>query len=444
MGRPSKKSAKQEPQPPLRLEYRDPAELAENPRNWRRHPQAQVAALTDVIGEVGWAGACLYNERTGRLIDGHARQKVALSQGASKVPVLIGSWDEAQEAKILATLDPLAAMATADASALEALLKDVSTDSAALREMLDGLVTPALPAPGAGGDEFDTTPEPQGPTRTNLGELWAIGGVHRLLVGDCTVKENVARLMGGEKVGLCFTSPPYAQQRDYGAKIEHWDGLMQGAFAHLPMVDDGQVLVNLGILYREGDWVDYWSNWTAWMKSQGWRNFGWYVWDKNSALPGDWCGRCGPAHEWVFHFNRKSREANHVIPKKPDSIKLVTRSTRRYSDGSLHPANYSPESGLNTHKIPDSVWRFNVARTGGKPELIHPAVYPVDLPGMGIQTFTSDNEIVYDPFLGSGTTLIAAHRLGRRCYGCELEPRYCDVILRRAEAEGLTCELCTS
>lgn len=90
----------------LRLEWRDPSDLAENPRNWRRHPESQVAALSDILEEVGWAGAFLFNERTDRLIDGHARRKVAMQQGSKKVPVLIGSWDEATEAKILATLDP--------------------------------------------------------------------------------------------------------------------------------------------------------------------------------------------------------------------------------------------------------------------------------------------------------------------------------------------------
>src|SRR5262245_38800219 len=98
------------PDAPLRLEWADPATLAEHPKNWRRHPDAQLGALSDVLAEVGWAGALLYNERTGRLIDGHARRKVAQAQGADRVPVLVGSWDEETEAKILATLDPVGAM----------------------------------------------------------------------------------------------------------------------------------------------------------------------------------------------------------------------------------------------------------------------------------------------------------------------------------------------
>lgn len=129
--------------PPLRLEWRSPAELAENPRNWRRHPAEQTAALADVLSEVGWAGACLLNERTGRLIDGHARRKVAMEQGCERVPVLVGSWSEADEAKILATLDPLSAMARRDEDALRSLLADVATDSAPLRALLDSLAAPA-------------------------------------------------------------------------------------------------------------------------------------------------------------------------------------------------------------------------------------------------------------------------------------------------------------
>lgn len=151
MGRPSAKGretgnqlvSKMSTERNLRLEWRSPAELAENPRNWRTHPDTQLAALTDVIGEVGWAGACLYNERTERLIDGHARQKIALANGADKIPVLVGSWSEEEEAKILATLDPLAAMAEADEAKLKELLDSVHTQSEAINAMLEELVAEA-------------------------------------------------------------------------------------------------------------------------------------------------------------------------------------------------------------------------------------------------------------------------------------------------------------
>jgi len=126
---------------PLRLEYLDPADLDSNPANWRTHPQKQVASLQAAMAEVGWAGALLYNERTKRLIDGHARK--GLFAGKGKVPVLIGSWDEATEKKILATLDPLAAMAETEAAKLADLLREVNTGDEDLAAMLSTLATDA-------------------------------------------------------------------------------------------------------------------------------------------------------------------------------------------------------------------------------------------------------------------------------------------------------------
>lgn len=134
----------------LRLEWRDAAELGDNPRNWRRHPVSQKAALKDLLKEVGWAGALLYNERTGRLIDGHLRKEVA----RGKVPVLVGSWDEADERKILATLDPVGAMAQPDGDILIKLLAQVETGSQAVKDLLEALANgESLPLLGPELDE---------------------------------------------------------------------------------------------------------------------------------------------------------------------------------------------------------------------------------------------------------------------------------------------------
>lgn len=123
-------------QVPLRLEYLDPKDLADNPSNWRLHPKSQTQALKDVVAEVGFAGALLYNETTGRLIDGHARKSLFKGQ---KVPVLIGSWTEDQERKILVTLDPLSAMAAPNQDALLSLLQSVEFSSKAVNDLLEAL-----------------------------------------------------------------------------------------------------------------------------------------------------------------------------------------------------------------------------------------------------------------------------------------------------------------
>lgn len=119
----AEKTAKQPP-PGLRLEWMRPEDLADNPANWRRHPERQTDALSAALASVGWAGALLYNEQTKRLIDGHARKAVTKT---GRVPVLVGSWTEEQEKLILATLDPLAALAEADTAALDKLLRDIRT-----------------------------------------------------------------------------------------------------------------------------------------------------------------------------------------------------------------------------------------------------------------------------------------------------------------------------
>lgn len=135
---------------PLRLEYVQASTLKGNPRNWRRHPETQLDALRSVLKdpEVGWAGAMLFNERTGRLVDGHGRLKVVPPK--EFVPVLVGSWTDAAEAKILLTLDPLAALAEASAEALSSLRADVGAGLddeafAGLRAELDQVPKDATP-----------------------------------------------------------------------------------------------------------------------------------------------------------------------------------------------------------------------------------------------------------------------------------------------------------
>jgi len=129
------KGAKKRGGKPLRLEWVRADTLKDNPRNWRRHPEGQVRALGNVLADrkIGWAGALLFNERTGRLIDGHARKEAVAAD--TLVPVLVGNWSAAAEKKILLTLDPLAAMAEADIGALEALMAEVNLDAPAMEAL---------------------------------------------------------------------------------------------------------------------------------------------------------------------------------------------------------------------------------------------------------------------------------------------------------------------
>ena len=142
---------------------------------------------------------------------------------------------------------------------------------------------------------------------------------HRVMCGDSTSAQDVAKLAASALATFVFTSPPYAQQRDYGAAKEtvgDWDALLQGVFAAAPVTADAQLLVNLGLVHRDSEWQPYWEGWVEWMRSSGWQRFGWYVWDQGPGLPGDWNGRLAPSHEFVFHFNRAPRKPNKTVESK--------------------------------------------------------------------------------------------------------------------------------
>ena len=410
------------------------SQLQPNPKNWRTHPEGQANALRGILAEVGIAGAVLaYETPEGglKLIDGHLR---AETLGNADVPVLVLDVNEAEADKLLATIDPLGAMAEADADKLRELLEEVETASEDLANMFTELAEDAGILDGLNDVEIteDEVPEPPADPITKPGDLWILGE-HRLLCGDSTKAEDVGRLMAGAKADLCFTSPPYGQQRDYTeegkAKVSDWDGLMRGVFANLPMADAGQVLVNLGMIHRDGEWIPYWDGWISWMREQGWRRFGWYVWDQGFGLPGDWNGRLAPSHEFIWHFNRTSIEPEKFISKKPENVKARNKggSTMRGKDGKCVEFT-SPESSAQPNKIPDSVVRIN--RMHGGHGIDHPAIFPVELPAFAMQAWPG---VAYEPFCGSGTTLIAAEQLGRKCYGMEISPQYCDVIVKRWE-----------
>lgn len=129
-------------------------------KNWRIHPMPQQQALSGVLSEVGWVQNVIINARTGNLIDGHARVTVADRNGETEIPAVWVDLSEEEEALVLATIDPLAAMAATDREQLRALLDEVSTGDAVVQAMLDqlaqdaGLVPPVDPS-----DEWQGMPE---------------------------------------------------------------------------------------------------------------------------------------------------------------------------------------------------------------------------------------------------------------------------------------------
>lgn len=373
------------------------------------------------------------------LYDGHQRYSVLQAAGRLELDV-----DMRQSSRALTTKERkrliVESHATAtgsfdwdmianefDASELEAfgLTKSVASEWRSDLANLQALVNSSRAQTDNAERDLDgETDEIEKRWKVKSGDLWALGD-HRLLCGDSRNPDDTECLMGEDLVELFFTSPPYAYQREYTkeakSSLSDWTSLMCRVVSAAPMADDAQLLVNLGLVHRESEWIPYWEEWIEAIRSEGWRRFGLYVWDQGPGLPGDWAGRLAPSFELLFHFNKVKKRPSKWV-EASTAGEIFTKRTFRHSDGRVKPFSSSAPSGDT--KIPDSVIRVN-RQIGG---VGHPAPFSVDFAAAVIRTWGG---IVYDPFAGSGSTLIACERLGRKCRAIEISPQYVALALER-------------
>lgn len=387
------------------------SELLPNPSNWRTHPQAQSAALSAVLREVGYADALLARETPEglRLIDGHLRQKLTPDQ---EVPVLVLDVDEAEANKILVTLDPLASLAGADKQALDALLHEVSTGDAALQEMLSGLA--AENGLTYGTQEPATTPEPQidraeelqKKWRTELGQLWQIGR-HRLLCGDATKAEDVARVLNGAKPHLMVTDPPYGV--DYKPT---WRDEAGGQFG------DGKTVMRGSVDNDDRtDWTEAWALFPGDVV---------YVWHA-----GIFAGDVALQLASVRLFIR-----TQIVWVKPHFI--MSRGAYHWQhEPCWYAVRRSKRSGWIGDRSQSTTWQIagmNPAGGSHEEKLGHGTQKPLECMARPIRNHEGD---VYDPFVGVGTTIVAAEQLKRTCYAIDVDPKWVAVSLQRLADMGL-------
>ena len=151
-----------------------PDQLLANALNWRIHPKAQQEALSGVLDEVGWVQDIIVNRRTGNVVDGHLRASLAIGRGEKSVPVVYVDLDEHEERLILATIDPLSAMAVTDTEQLASLLGEITVTDASLQSMLADLGVKAGVVPADGGGLPDVG-EPSGGYKEQYGVIVMCG-----------------------------------------------------------------------------------------------------------------------------------------------------------------------------------------------------------------------------------------------------------------------------
>ena len=410
------------------LEFVSSADLVSHPGNWRDHPKAQAEALKGVLAEVGIAGALLAyrSERQGGalvVIDGHLRKDAA----PQKWPVLILDVDDAEADYLLATHDPLAAMATADAGALDALLSSVQSGEAAVQAMLAAVAEGAgLYAPKDDSDadpQIDRAEELRQEWGVEPGQLWRLpsrtpGQEHRLICGDCTDGAVVERVMGGERAEIVWTDPPYGVA--VGDKNKFLNTIARSNRVEENLVNDTLDELSLvAMLESAFDCaIDHCTAGAAWhvtappgplhvlfgqvLKARGiWRQT--IQWVKNNAT----FAPLGVDYHWRA---------------EPIFYGWLPNAAHRFYGG----------------RKQDTVWEID--RPQKSPE--HPTMKPVELVQRAITNHSREGEIVYDPFVGSGTTIIAAENLSRQCLAVEISPKYVAVALQRyLDAFGIRGEL---
>jgi len=395
---------------PVPIEEINPAPY--NPRKDLQPGDPDYEKLSRSIEEFDCVEPLVWNRRTRNLVAGHQRLKILIARGDRKVLCSVvdlseerekalnlalnkisGQWDEEKLARVL---DELIQVPEFDVGLTGFDLPEVS-------KLLDAM----LPDEGE-DDDFDVGAELGSIKKpeTQPGELLELGP-HRVLCGDCTKAENIARLMGDAKAQLVFTDPPYAVDyrggrvgKQWRHKIRqdgerYWDTMSEAAYL---------VLLNSALTHAH-DFSDASAALYLWfasarirtvldaLEATGWQQRNLIVWVK-SAFAGSLYAQYKHRYEPVFYCHKKGRS----------------------------PRWYGPNNE-------ETVWECpKPSKNEG-----HPTVKPLALALRALRNSSTRGDLLIDLFLGSGTTLIAAEMLGRACYGLELEPRYCDLIRRRYE-----------
>ena len=408
--------------------YLSPGDLKPYEQNAKHHPPEQVKHIANSIRKFGFQQPIVV-DRDNVVIIGHGRLMAAKELMLDKVPVVCADQLTEEQAQALRLADNKTNESEWDFSLLEQELAALDIAGIDMTDFgFDDLFH---------GDVFTDNRETESVSVPDdvesvckRGQLWQLGN-HLLLCGDSTSEEDVSRLMGNDKAKLLFTSPPYSDMRDYnGEKDLSVSNLCKFIQTYRPYTD--YQAVNLGIQRKDNDIYEYWDEYIRTARECGYKMLAWTVWDKGMT------GNIGQAkaffplrHEFVFVFGTEFYEINLTWEKKPESItKDPGKKTKRNADGTT--SYHSTGDTTRKYKQMESVL-FMHPELDNKVRQLHPATFPVGLPAEYIKAMTRDDDIVIEPFGGSGTTLIACQQLNRKCRIMELDEHFCDVIIKRWE-----------
>jgi DNA modification methylase len=383
-------------------------------KNARTHSDEQVAQIAGSIKEFGFNNPVLV-DKEGSIIAGHGRLMAARKLGMDKVPVVeLEHLTEAQRKAYVLADNRIALNSGWDTSMLSLELQDLKDDiDLSLLgfdpDELDQLLNPVEATEGL--TDEDAVPETPIEPKTKLGDIYILGN-HRLMCGDSTSIDDVEKLLDGVEVDFMFTSPPYnagdseklsgnthttdnkyATYRDNKTQSDYL-GFLQ-SFTNAWMFSTKCLAVNIQQLAGNKiafvEYLNFYKNHLIDIA----------IWDKKHGAP---------------------QMAKNVMSNRFEYIIFLGQTE-------------NPSRAIPTANFQGTVQNVYDGKPNRNNEFsnVHAATFPVDFPEWAISNFTKSNSTIADAFGGTGTTIIAAEKLGRKSYVMELDPKYCDVIVKRWE-----------
>lgn len=395
----------------------DIAEVVPNPKNPNKHPPTQIKALAKIISIQGWRAPIVVSNRSGFVVAGHGRLEAAHLLGLDAVPVSRQDFEtEAAEYSHMLADNRIAELADLEMDEVGALLKDLSEqddfdidltgyDESFLSQLLDGDADGSIDAEPQ-TDKADELAEKWG---TKRGQIWKLGN-HRLMCGDSTSEEDVKRLLGGVEPHLMVTDPPYGVNYD----PEWRSDPKAGGKGKADQRAKGKVEND-----DKADWREAWA-----------------------LFPGDVV--------YVWHagiFSNIVAESLIACSFKMRALIVWGKSNYPMGRGNYHhqhePCWYAVREKRTGHWVGDrkqtTLWKIDSPR---KSETGHSTQKPIECMRRPMENNSSRGQAVYEPFCGSGTSIIAAEQIGRVCYAMEISPQYVAVIIQRfMDATGIEPEI---
>lgn len=399
----------------MEIKQRKLSEIKPYGKNAKKHPAKQVQQIADSIMEFGF-NQPLVVDKDDVLIVGHGRYFAAELLKLDEVPVLTLNIPE-EKAKAYRLADNKLNESTWDMGLVISELKGLSMEMIDLTGFNRSLVLNQ-------DEKDDAVPALPDSARTKLGDLYEIGS-HKVLCGDSTQQGDFAKLLGTLKVDMIFTDPPYnvnyhghgettdtgilndkmgqAQFRDFltAAFKQMRDSIKAGGGLYIFHSSSSQIIFEEA-MGANGIEVKNQLIWNKPVASMGWGDYRW-------------------KHEPFFYAGVKGVALNFYGDRTNTTVLDFHKSDAQILAWAKHQ-RLAEASGKTT------LW--SMKREPLK-EYVHPTQKPVELIMYALANSSKVEDVILDPFLGSGSTLIACQKTNRSCYGVELDPKFCDVIIQR-------------